>query len=116
MDVQIYVSQQWLVRRVTERYTAHLDDWRGELLDFGEFEVHYILALWSFQNGHLFKFLDTRLRFGGFCGVVAELIDEALEMSSLDRLVLILALCRLPSLFLGVVERVCTDQHLKGIG
>lgn len=78
LDVQIHASQEKGVGCVAKRHAAHLDDWRGEFLDFGEFEVHNVFVFGGLEYGHLFQFLDSGLGFGGFGGVVAELVNEDL--------------------------------------
>ena len=65
-----------------------------------------VLAFWGFQYGHLLEFLDPRLSFRRLGGVVAELVDESLQMSTLGHLVLILAFGRLAALFFGGVKGV----------
>ena len=106
LDVQVDVAEERLVGRVAEGDARHLDDGRRELLHLGEFEVHRVLAFRGFQYGHLLEFLDPRLGFGGFGGVVAELVDECLQVRALGHLVLILAFGRLAALFFGGVEGV----------
>ena len=81
------------------------DGWR-ELLHLGESEVDRVLAFWGFEHGHLLEFLDPRLRFRGFGSVVAEFVNEGLQMSTLGHLVFILAFGRLAALFFGSVEGV----------
>ena len=106
LDVQVDVAEEGPVGRVAEGDARHLDDGRRELLHLGELEVHRVLALRGFQDGHLLEFLDPRLGFGGFGGVVAELVDEGLQVGSLGHLVLVLAFGRLAALFFGGVEGV----------
>ena len=65
-----------------------------------------VLALWSLKYGHLFEFLDARLSFRGFGSVVAEFVDESLEMGTLGHLVFVLAFGRLATLFFGSVKGV----------
>ena len=106
LNVQIYVFEEGLFGRVAEGDTAHLyDRWR-ELLHVGEPEVDGVLAFWGFQYGHLLEFLDPRLSFRRLGGVVAKLVNECLQMSTLGHLVLILAFGRLAALFFGGVKGV----------
>ena len=106
LDVQVDVPEERSVGRVAEGDARHLDDGRRELLHLGEPEVHRVLAFRGFQRGHLFEFLDPRLGFGRFGGVVAEFVDECLQVGTLGHLVLILAFGRLAALFFGGVEGV----------
>ena len=106
LDVQVDVAEERSVGRVAEGDARHLDDGRRELLHLGELEVHRVLAFRGFQGGHLLEFLDPRLGFGGFGGVVAEFVDECLQVGALGHLVLILAFGRLAALFFGGVEGV----------
>ena len=106
LHVQVDVAEERSLGRVAEGDARHLDDGRGELLHLGEFEVHRVLAFRGFQDGHLFEFLDARLGFGGFGGVVAKLVDEGLQVGALGHLVLVLAFGRLAALFFGGVEGV----------
>ena len=106
LDVQIDVLEERSVGRVAEGDARHLDDGRRELLHLGEFEVHRVLAFRGFQDGHLLELLDARLGFGRFGGVVAEFVDEGLQVGSLGHLVLVLAFGRLAALFFGGVEGV----------
>ena len=106
LDVQVDVAEEGFVRTVAERDVRHLDDGRGELFDLGEFEVHRVFAFGGFEDGHLFEFLDAGLGFGRFGGVVAELVDEGLQVGTLGHLVLVLALGGFAALFFGGVEGV----------
>ena len=81
------------------------DGWR-ELLHFGKPEVDRVFAFWGFKHRHLFEFLDPRLGFRGFGSVVAEFVNECLQMSTLGHLVFILAFGRLAPLFFGSVKGV----------
>lgn len=83
-----------------------MDDGRGEFFDFGEFEVHCVFALWRFEDGHLFELFDAGLGFGGFGGVVAEFVDEGLEVGALAHLVFVLSFRGLAALFFRGVEGV----------
>lgn len=65
-----------------------------------------IFAFWGFKHRHLFEFLDPRLGFRGFGSVVAEFVNECLQMSTLGHLVFILAFGRLAPLFFGSVKGV----------
>ena len=106
LDVQVHVFKQGLFGRVAEGDATHLDDGWRELLHVGEPEVDGVLAFGGFKYGHLFKFLDPRLGFRRLGGVVAELVDECLQMSTLGHLVLILAFGRLAALFFGGVKGI----------
>ena len=81
------------------------DGWR-ELLHVREPEVDGVLAFWRFKYGHLLKFLDPRLSFRRLGGIVAELVNKCLQMSTLGHLVLILAFGRLAAFFFGGVKGV----------
>ena len=65
-----------------------------------------VLALWRLKHGHLFELLDARLGFRRFGSVVAEFVDERLQMGTLGHLVLILAFGRFATLFFGGVKGV----------
>ena len=107
LDVQVDVGEERVfVLGVPERDPGHLDDGRAQLLDVGEAEVDLVFGLGGLEDGHLLELLDAGLGFGGFGGVVAELVDEGLEVLALDHLVLVLAFGRLAALFLGGVEGV----------
>ena len=107
MDVEIYVAEKGFGGFVAEGDTAHLDDGRGEFFDVREAEVHSVCAFGGFEDGHFFEFLDARLGFGGFGGVVAELVDEGLEVGALDHLVVVFTFGGLATFFFGGVEGVC---------
>ena len=81
------------------------DRWR-KFFHLGEFEMDSVLALWRLKHGHLFEFLDTRLGFRGFGSVVAEFVDESLQMGTLGHLVFVLAFGRLAALFFGGVKGI----------
>lgn len=106
LDVEVDVFEERFVGRVAEGDARHLDDGGRELLHLGEFEVDRVLAFRGLQYGHLLEFLDPRLGFRRFGGVVAEFVDECLQVGSLGHLVLILAFGRLAALFFGSVEGV----------
>ncbi len=107
LDVEVDVAEEGLrARRVAEGDAAHLDDGRGEFLDVREFEVHDVFVLRCLEDGHLFELLDPRLGFRGLGCVVAEFVDEGLQVGALCHLVLVLSLGRLSALFFGGIERV----------
>ena len=83
-----------------------MDDGRRQLFHVGESEVHGVLALGGFEDGHLLQLLDPGLGFRGFGGVVAELVDEGLQVRALGHLILVLAFRRLAAFFFRGVERV----------
>lgn len=76
LDIEVDILEERHFRRVPECDFGHLHNRWRELLDFGELEVHGVLSLWGIQDGHLFKFLDSGLRFRGLGSVVTELVDE----------------------------------------
>ena len=107
LDVQVDVGEErFLVLGVPERDPGHLDDGRAQLFDVREAEVDLVFGLGGLEDGHLLELLDAGLGFGGFGGVVAEFVDEGLEVLALDHLVLVLAFRGLAALFLGGVEGV----------
>ena len=65
-----------------------------------------VLAFWRFKYGHFLKFFDPRLSLRRLGGVVAEFVNECLQMSTLGHLVLILAFGRLTAFFFGGVKGV----------
>ena len=65
-----------------------------------------VLAFWGFEYGHLLQLFDPRLSFRGFGGIVAEFVDECLQMGTLGHLVFVLAFGRLAALLFGCVEGV----------
>ena len=68
--------------------------------------MHSVLTLRGFQYGHLFKLLDPGLSLRGFGSIVAEFVDERLQVGTLSHLVFIFALGCLAALFFGSVEGV----------
>ena len=68
--------------------------------------MNCVLAFWSFQDGHLLEFLDSGLSLRRFGSVVAEFVDESLQMGSLGHLIIILALSSFTALFFGSVKGV----------
>lgn len=83
-----------------------MDDGRREFLHFGELEVHCVLAFGGFEDGHLLELFDPGLGFRRLGGVVAEFVDECLQVGTLGHLVLILTFGRLATLLFGCVEGV----------
>ena len=69
--------------------------------------MHCVDIFGWFEDGHLFELLDAGLGFGRFGGVVAELVDEGLEVRTLDHLVVVFAFCGFAAFFFGGVEGVC---------
>lgn len=106
LDVEIYVFEKGFLGCVAEGDTAHLDDGWRKLLHIRELEVDRVLAFWGFKYGHLLKLLDPGLSFRRLGRVVAELVNECLQMSTLGHLVFIFAFGRLAALFLGSVKGV----------
>jgi len=117
LHVEVDVAEEGLGGLVAEGDAAHLDDGRGHFLDVREAEVHGVDAFGGFQDGHLLEFLDAGLGFGGFGGVVAEFVDEGLEVGTLDHLVVVLALGGFAPFFFGGVEGICgTSAKVKKAG
>lgn len=110
MDVEVDIFEKDLVGTVAKGDIIHLYDGRRELFDIGKFEVYSVDTLGRVEDWHALQFLDAGLRFGTLCGVVAELVDERLQMSAFAHLLLVLSLRGLAALFFGRVERVevCT--------
>lgn len=117
MDVEVDVAEEGLGGLVAEGDAAHLDDGGGHFLDVREAEVHGVDAFGGFQDGHLLEFLDAGLGFGGFGGVVAEFVDEGLEVGTLDHLVVVLAFGGFAPFFFGGIECICgTSAKVKKVG
>ena len=107
LDVEVDVGEErGFSLVVAELHAGHLDDGRGEFLNVGEAEVDCVFGFGGFEDGHLFEFLDAGLGFGGFGGVVAELVDEGLEEGALGLLVFVLAEGSLAAFFFCGVECV----------
>ncbi len=104
LDVEVDVGEEGFVGGVAKGDVGHLNDWWGELLDVGEFEVNDVFGFRGFEDGHFFELFDAGLGFGGFGGVVTEFVDEGLEVSALAHLVLVFAFGRFAAFFLGGVE------------
>ena len=107
LDVEVDVAEEGFGGLVAEGDAAHLDDGRGELFDVWEAEVHGVDIFRGFEDGHLFELLDAGLGFRRFSGVVAEFVDEGLEVGALDHLVVVFAFCGFAAFFFGGVEGVC---------
>lgn len=106
LDVEVDVAEEGFARGVAEGDVGHLDDWWGEFFDVGEFEVDNVFGFWCFENRHFFELFNAGLGFGGLGGIVAELVDEGLEVSALAHLILVFAFGRFAAFFFGGVERV----------
>lgn len=76
LDIELDILEEQLIRGISKGDFSHLHNGWRELLNFWELEVHGILALWCFQDGHLFKFLDPRLCFRRLGSIVPEFVDE----------------------------------------
>ncbi len=100
------MGEERFVNCVAEGNVCHLDDGWGEFFDFGKFEVHRVFALWRLQHGHFFQFLDPALGFTRLGSVVAEFVDEGLEVGAHGHLIFVLAFGRLTAFFLCGVEGV----------
>ena len=107
LDVEVDVAEERFGGLVAEGDAAHLDNGRGELFNVWEAEVHGVDTFGWFEDGHLFELLDAGLGFGRFGGVVAEFVDEGLEVGALDHLVVVFAFCGLAAFFFGGVKGVC---------
>ena len=66
--------------------------------------MHCVFALRRLQDRHFLQFLDAGLGFGGFGGVIAEFVDEGLEVSALGHLVFVFAFGGFAALFFGGIE------------
>ena len=107
LDIQIDVLQQRVSPGfVAERDIGHLDYGRGKLLDFGKLKVYRVFTFGRLEDRHFFEFLDSRLSFRGFGGIVTEFVNKSLEMGALGHLVFIFTFGGLPTFFFSGVEGV----------